>query len=37
MMPLDWDEATRRRFALAAVKRFHLDPQRLDKCDICHR
>jgi len=37
MTPLAWDEATHRRFALAAAKRYHLDPNRLDKCDICHR
>ncbi len=32
-----WDEATHRRFALDAARRFGLDPARLDKCDICHR
>ena len=37
MTPLGWDEATHRRFALAAANRYHLDPSRLDKCDICHR
>lgn len=37
MAPLAWDEAAHRRFALAAARRFHLDPTRLDKCDICHR
>lgn len=35
--PLDWDKQGHRDFALAAAKRFHLDPTRLDKCDICHR
>jgi len=37
MSPLGWNEATHRRFALAAAQRYHLDPNRLDKCDICHR
>jgi len=37
MSPLPWDEATHQRFALAAARRYHLDPARLDKCDICHR
>jgi len=37
MPPLGWDEGTHRRFALAVAKRYHLDPTRLDKCDICHR
>jgi hypothetical protein len=37
MTPLAWDEQTHRRFASAAARRFHLDPARLDKCDICHR
>ena len=37
MGPMKWDEQAHRRFALAAARRFHLDPARLDKCDICHR
>lgn len=37
MRPMDWDEPTHRRFALAAARRFRLDPHRLDQCDICHR
>ena len=37
MTPLGWDEATHRRFALAAARRYRLDPARLDQCDICHR
>jgi hypothetical protein len=37
MGSLTWDADTHRRFALDAARRFHLDPTRLDKCDICHR
>jgi hypothetical protein len=37
MASMKWAEQTHRRFALAAARRFHLDPTRLDKCDICHR
>jgi hypothetical protein len=37
MGSIEWDEAAHRRFALAAARRFHLDPARLDKCDVCHR
>ncbi len=32
-----WDEVTHRRFALAATRRYRLDPARLDQCEICHR
>ena len=37
MPPLDWSATAHHSFALAAARRYHLDPQRLDKCDICHR
>lgn len=37
MAPPQWSEAEHRAFALAAARKFHLDPHRLDKCDICHR
>lgn len=37
MPPPAWNEAEHRRFALAAARRFGLDPARLDKCDICHQ
>jgi hypothetical protein len=35
--PLPWSAAEQQRFAEEQARRFHLDPARLDKCDICHR
>ncbi|RYD88419.1 MAG: hypothetical protein EOP61_33590 [Sphingomonadales bacterium] len=37
MTPMAWTAAEQRHFADGQARRFHLDPQRLDKCDICHR
>jgi hypothetical protein len=37
MAPLAWNAGAHHAFALAAARRFALDPERLDKCDICHR
>lgn len=37
MTPLGWDERRHRAFAAAAARRYKLDPNRLDKCDLCHR
>ena len=37
MAPLGWDKAKHDAFAAAEIKRFHIEPTRLDKCDICHR
>lgn len=37
LAPVRWSEEAHRQFAMVAGRRFHLDPARLDKCDICHR
>lgn len=37
MEPMAWTADEQRRFADAQASRFHIDPKRLDKCDICHR
>lgn len=37
MPPPSRGRAEERAFASAAVKKFHLEPGRLDQCDICHR
>lgn len=35
--PPRWSAIEQHRFAAAAARRLHIDPTRLDKCDICHR
>ncbi|PEQ13655.1 cytochrome C [Novosphingobium sp. PC22D] len=33
----DWSEDRAEAFGMAAMRRFHVEPARLDSCEICHR